>query len=331
MHRRRAGLTAAGAAAALLLGAPHAAIDSPLPLCVSSEGIHCFARTPLAPLWQRLQGRTTYRPVAAGELLLAGGDAGLVAFAGDGAERWRLDDFGQAFSPSVAGDEVFFGTLTGALVGARLDGRVRWRRRFSGWMYSPAVFDSAVVSGGQAGVLYAVKRVDGNPLWERPLDQELVHGPLAVDRKALVVTTFAGTLAKVDARTGRVLWRHRFGVPSQTPVAVPGLLLCALFDGRVVALAAGDGQVQWEARLPGAVALAHAGNLLAAYNEEGLMLLNVHDGRVLREHGFPAPIAGAHWLDRQRIAVFLNGARNQVHAAVVTVSGALHQDKGDSE
>ncbi|MDH3453475.1 MAG: hypothetical protein OEN20_13780, partial [Gammaproteobacteria bacterium] len=44
------------------------------PLCVSDEGIYCFARADLTPLWQSLRGRTTHAPAILDELVVAGGN-----------------------------------------------------------------------------------------------------------------------------------------------------------------------------------------------------------------------------------------------------------------
>jgi outer membrane protein assembly factor BamB len=286
-------------------------------LCVSDEGIHCFAQGRSLPIWQRLLGRTTYDPVAVGELLIAGGSDGVVAFVDGGARRWELTDYGHAFTPTVAGSELFFGTLNGAVIAAGTDGSVRWQRRFSGWMYSPAVIGDAVVSGGQAGVLHAVHRATGNSLWNLSLDQELVHHPVAFDGTHFVTTTFAGTLLKLDARTGRVAWRRAFGVPSKSPVVAGRLLLCALFDGRVAGVAGSNGEVRWEAVLPAAVQIAASADLVVAFNDERLTVLRARDGQILQRHEPGSPIVAVRWLDERRIAIFLRDLRNQVRVETV--------------
>lgn len=305
---------------------------SAAPLCVSSEGIYCFAQAQLEPVWQRLEGRTTYTPVNVGELLVAGGNDGVVAFATDGTRRWRLAEFGHAFTPTVADNQLFFGTLNGALVGAGADGGVHWRRRFSGWMYSPAVVGDAVISGGQAGVLHAVHRATGESLWDLPLDQELVHRPVAVDGQHFVATTFAGTLLKLDAHAGRVVWRRAFGVPSKSPVIADRLLLSGLFDGRVVAVASSDGDVRWETELPAAAEVAARGDLVAAYDDTHLTVLRSRDGQIQERHEFESSIVTVRWLDDRRIAVFLRELRNQVRSETVyLVRGSRHKKETEDE
>ena len=286
-------------------------------LCVSDEGVHCFTPEHSAPIWQRLRGRTTYTPVKVSELLITGGGEGVVAFTRDGARRWQLVDFGHAFTPTVADDELFFGTLGGSLVSAGTDGSVRWQKNYAGWMYSPAVIGSVVVSGGQSGVLHAVHRGTGDALWELSLDQELVHRLVVVDGRHFVATTFAGTLLKLEAQTGRVAWRRNFSVPSKSPAVAGGVLLCALFDGRVVAIAGSDGSTRWETALPADVELALRLDKVAAYSDERLSVLHAGDGEILLDREFATPIIAAHWLDDRRIAIILRDLRNQVRLETV--------------
>lgn len=299
------------------LALPQAIYAAP-PLCVSDEGIHCFGSAELKPLWQRRQGRTTHAPVVAGTMVVAGGDEGVAAFADDGAALWRLTDYGHAFTPTITDDGLFFGTLGGELISAAADGFVRWRRQFGGWLYSPAVLGDVVASGGQAGVLYGLRRTDGKTLWEITLDQELVNHPVAIDAGSLAATTFAGTVLRLDAQAGRVIWRRAFGVPSQTPVISRELLLCPLFDGRVVAVAVDDGAVVWEIKLPAAVEIVASAGRVLAYDEAHLVVLDRGTGEVVQRRAFYESIVAARWLDPDRLVVFLRGMRNQVRAAAVS-------------
>jgi len=305
---------------------------SAAPLCVSSEGIYCFGRAHLEPVWQRLQGRTTYIPVNIGESLFAGGNDGVVAFSGDGKRRWQITKFGHAFTPTVAHGQLFFGTLNGTMVGAGADGSVHWKRQFTGWMYSPAVIGDAVIGGGQAGVLHAVHRATGNSLWTLPLDQELVHRPVAVDGEHLVVTTFAGTLLKLEARAGRVVWRRAFGVTAKSPIVADRLLLSALFDGRLVALDASDGDMRWELALPDTVEVVTRGDFVVAFDDTQVTVVHTRDGQIQEHHEFASPIVAVRWLDDRRLAVFQRGLRNQVRGETVYLDrGNRHNKEKEDE
>lgn len=286
-------------------------------LCVSDEGIHCFADGRAKPVWRQLQGQSTHTPANLFGSVVAGSNQGIVAFAGDGAPQWRVTEFGHAFTPTAAGGQLFFGTLQGNLVSTGAGGGVRWHRSFTGWMYSPAIMGDVVVSGGQAGVLHAVRRATGDTLWELALNQELVHRPVALDERFLLATTFAGSLFKLDAHEARVVWQHEFGVPSRSPKIARGLILCSLFDGRLVAVADADGSARWRKTLPAAADLAVLGDRLLAHDEENLSVIRIHDGELVARRQFDAAIVAARWLEERRIAVFLRDMRNQLRMRAV--------------
>jgi outer membrane protein assembly factor BamB len=148
-------------------------------------------------------------------------------------------------------------------------------------------------------VLHALHRSTGAALWKLSLDQELVHRPVAVDSTHFVATTFAGTLMKLEAQTGRIGWRRKFSVPSKSPVVA--------------------GATRWETTLPADVELAFRRDKVAAYSDERLSVLRVRDGEILLDREFATSIIAAHWLDERRIAVFLRDLRNQVRVETVSV------------
>ncbi len=304
---------------AVLLAAPVAA--APALLCVSAEGLYCHASDTLAPAWQRLEGQATHAVREAGGQLLVGASSGLFAFSPSGEPRWRLESVGEVFSPSPAGTELYAATLGGQVL--RVDARsgaIAWRTQLQGWVYPPAVSVPAVVSGGRAGVLHGLRRSDGTVLWSLPLDQELVHGPLALGPQHVLAWTFSGALYKVEAARGQIVWRRDLGSPAHSAVVADGQFIASLFDRRVVALRGADGTRFWEATLPERARLTVAGARLITDDAEQVSVLERGTGRVLWRRRFEGTVLGVRVLGAERIAVFERDAYRRIGARAVRIA-----------
>jgi outer membrane protein assembly factor BamB len=145
------------------------------------------------------------------------GDYGLVAYAPDGAERWRLplgpfkNFYGMAGSPIIAGGAVILicDQMRGSFMLAvdRQTGRQRWRRERPGATVSwttPMVFTPP---GGTEPQLVALSstRLDGytlatgEPRWWMPLSSQGAIGTAIAHRDMVIVATLASNEPWMEA------------------------------------------------------------------------------------------------------------------------------------
>ncbi|HXH02572.1 MAG TPA: PQQ-binding-like beta-propeller repeat protein [Candidatus Competibacteraceae bacterium] len=219
----------------------------------AADAVRAFAVDNGRLLWLALPGLNPDRPAASGELVMVGSSGGLYALElASGAPRWRLASTAQVFSPLIAGDTAYAGSVDGELRAISLDdGDLRWRHRFPGWVYSPALAADTLVVGGQAKSLWGLAPDSGRVRWSLPLPQELVHQPLALDAARVLITLFDGRVRALAAADGETLWEVREPVPCQRPIPVQGLLVYACLDGRIVARGPAAGALRWAVSLPG--------------------------------------------------------------------------------
>lgn len=234
---------------------------------------------PLAERWHRaFEIRDDARPVVSnGRVFLATGNRETgVEFVRaydlrDGRRDWevefRNDD--RSTGPVATGDSVFHttsteesGTVVTALAAA--DGSERWTREV-GERQSPTVAAGLVhlteYVGGDRGRVYALDAATGQLCWERTLSGS-IRGDPAVTRDRLVYNVdTTGALLALDAQTGAEAWRgdvsdhfHSDSDASDSAIddAVRGRtvadadrVVVATFGGRLLALDAASGSVEW--------------------------------------------------------------------------------------
>jgi pyrimidine-specific ribonucleoside hydrolase len=101
-----------------------------------------------------------------------------------GEEIWRFTAPGALpSSPTVAGDRVFFGVVSGdGLVALdRGSGDELWRADLGGIISSPVVSEGAVYVGSGDGNLYAVDAATGDVLWRFRTENVVGNSPAVVD------------------------------------------------------------------------------------------------------------------------------------------------------
>lgn len=105
-------------------------------------------------------------------------------------------------------------------------GFVLWRRDIASPIGAPLLHEGVTYWGTEAGHIHALNGSDGTQLWRADLPGGVTGSPVA-DREALLVTTSADTLYRIDRRSGRVT--ARLALPA-TPATT------AAFDGRMLHL-----------------------------------------------------------------------------------------------
>jgi outer membrane protein assembly factor BamB len=205
-------------------------------------------------------GRYGFRGVAA--------DGGLPAFGRTARfDQWRTDlDYPQ--SPPTVADGVLVagvGTEGHSRGGGRVtavemgDGTVRWGHSVETSVWgAPAVADGVVYAAarqdqqpdqGATGVVHAVSLDDGKEVWSHPLGESPRFDPVdapVVGDGLVYVPTGTGPLLALELDTGGEAWR--FDPPDgvqASPALADDTLYAGCLDGRLRALDAETGEVEW--------------------------------------------------------------------------------------
>ncbi len=202
-------------------------------------------------------------PVRAGDLLLVQTlDDRLYALdLRDGAVVWTHERSTPPLSlrgtaaPAVSGGLVFAAFSGGQLVALRLeDGALRWEtavavprgrsdlERMVDVDATPLPGEALVYAGAFQGRLMAVRRDDGEVIWERRLS---LYRALVDGDGALYLSDAEGAVLRIDPHSGATMWRQA-ALPAPAtgaPARVGGRLLVATRDGALVALDPEDGRL----------------------------------------------------------------------------------------
>ncbi|MBI2893567.1 MAG: TonB family protein [Deltaproteobacteria bacterium] len=185
-----------------------------------------------------LEGQRLPSPVYAnGKVMVGGGFAshtfyGLDAQSGRFAWAAEASDGGPSAGLAVD-DKVLFNTESCTLF--CIDpktGRVLWRR----WLGDPVmgqpaaangvVYSGHIVDGARGYALSALRLSDGQPIWRRPLDSDVLSAPVisGAGRDASVyLTTMSGAVYRFRARDGAKLW-HAPAEATSAPWVEGGLV-----------------------------------------------------------------------------------------------------------
>ena len=142
----------------------------------------------------------------------------------NGEQRWSLAA-GQPLrsTPAREGDTLYLAAGDGTFSAVSTTGALRWRQTAAApLLATPAVTPEGVVVVDRDGRVQAFGR-DGSPLWRRDLDEPCYYAAPVLHAGALFVATAGEALWKLDAASGRVLWRAELAGPSYaTPLVADG-------------------------------------------------------------------------------------------------------------
>jgi len=155
---------------------------------------------------------------------------------------------------SITDNRVYAAGHKGEVVALDLNnGHVLWHTKTGaplsgGTASSPEL----VVIGASDGQLFALDPATGHIRWKIRLNGEVL-APAAISAKLVAVRTVDGKLHALSPEDGHELWATEQQVPrlslrgTASPVINGDLVLCGFDNGKVLAVNAGDGSVQWEA------------------------------------------------------------------------------------
>ena len=192
---------------------------------------------------------------------------------------WSVALSGAASAPPVHdGDRVFIALKSAHLTArAVADGHELWRitKDVTGPM--AAAGGLLFVAAGEA--VEAVRGSDGGTAWIVPRVKTVA--PL-VSRSGWVIAVTDTEIVAIQAKDGRVVWRHPAGGVRLSPDIDGDRLYAGAEDGRVLALTLVSGAIAWEKFLPGGISTiaAHGGRVYAGAGDKQFYCLDGRSGRV---------------------------------------------------
>ncbi len=170
------------------------------------------------PLWQVSHhlSSSVYRPRAAGQFVIAGGQHALGAWQfEDGQARWLHHALIQVGTPCVTPERTYVGDGHQLLALDNASGAIDWR--FKGTpdtlaSYAPTVAGDSVFFGPGNGLLYALNQADGARKWQLDNSKEWQYvRQMHVSGNVLVAGTYTELLYGIDIDTGKILWKFKAG------------------------------------------------------------------------------------------------------------------------
>lgn len=164
----------------------------------------------------QLSSNAVYRPRAAGQSVISGGQRELGAWnMADGKPRWVHKAILQVGTPFVTPNRTYVGDGHELLALGNQSGQIDWR--FSDEVdctasYAPTVADGTVFFGPGNGLLYALNEADGKLKWKLDEKKEWQYvRQMYVSGSMLVAGTYTELLYGIDVNSGKVKWRFKAG------------------------------------------------------------------------------------------------------------------------
>lgn len=161
-----------------------------------------------------------------------------------------------ALGLAVDGARVYAAGHKGEVTALELaSGKSVWRARLKAPLSGgTAVGAGLVLIGTSDGRLFALDAGNGATRWWVRVGGEVL-APASISEHLIALRTVDGKLHALSPADGHELWVQQQQVPrlslrgTARPVIVGDLVLCGFDNGRVLAVNAADGSVQWEANI----------------------------------------------------------------------------------
>ena len=170
-------------------------------------------------VWNRphqLSSPAVYRPRAAGQLVITGGQREMGAWDFEtGMPRWQHQALIQIGTPFVTSERTYVGDGHELLALNNTTGAIDWR--FAGTpdtlaSYAPTVAAGTVFFGPGNGLLYALNQADGGLKWKLDDSNEWQYiRQMYVTGDVLVAGSYTELLYGIAINSGNILWRFKAG------------------------------------------------------------------------------------------------------------------------
>jgi len=188
---------------------------------LQSGTLSVFSRITGSELWTQ-RGRGVVSPVsnpvlAAGRIFLPFNDGEIRRFSLDGALELRLKPSGLISTPLQAwGDSLIFGTSNGSVMRWDLkENRAIWSFTLRSPPFRLTSYGAnRLLAATEKGSILLVEHPSGATVWEAPLREKIVFGPVVMG-ELIVVRCSDNQVVVLDGRTGKVLSRRTLSAPYQ--------------------------------------------------------------------------------------------------------------------
>ena len=120
--------------------------------------------------------------------------------------------------------------------------------------FPPSIVDGKLYFCTQHGYVYSLRSKDKHVRWRYHLKGALFASTPTVDARSVYVTTFAGKLIVLNARTGKVRWMvGGLGATESSPLVWKGRVFFGSQDGHVYAVSIKHHRIVWRYQTGGAV------------------------------------------------------------------------------
>jgi outer membrane protein assembly factor BamB len=138
----------------------------------------------------------------------------------------------------------------------RTSGQEFWRQRVAGTVHGGPLIDGdrlyAATEATPESKVYALRMRDGKPLWSTAATS--VQAPLGFDGSAVYAGGEDGTVLRLDAESGRQMWRRRLsGAVRAAPITTPEGIVIATAADTLYLLDATTGSVKGRLATSGAI------------------------------------------------------------------------------
>lgn len=193
----------------------------------------------------------------------------------------------------VDDERAFIASYKGSVAAYQIaSGKALWQRSLRAPLSAgPAAGAGLVVVGSSKGDVIALSAQDGAPRWRVRINAEILSAA-AIGEGLVIVRAVDGKLHGLSAKDGSENWVIDQQVPrlslrgTSRPILVGGVAICGFDNGRVVAVAAGNGSTVWEAAVGqshGSTELQRLIDIDASVVADGDDLFTVaYQGRVAR-------------------------------------------------
>ena len=219
-----------------------------------------------ALIWKNATGvSVTAGPsIGAGQVVVGSNNGDIISIdANTGKVQWRSVVGGEVITPPTVGlEQIAVRSANGSLnVLSTTSGELIWQdeqevpRLSLRGSSMPLVTKGVVIAGNDSGKISSYNALDGGVVWERLLGlprgtTELerlvdIDGKIGINDDNIYVVGFNSRLAKIDARTGNILWSKEYSSNNGVDLGWKDIYLSNT-DGHVVAVDQETGSLTWK-------------------------------------------------------------------------------------